>query len=167
VSISGREVQYRNFRRSAVPPTPPAAVVAMMAAGVNYELASSADGRFRACAAPGLRGAGMLVLANASAAAVPARAPVRHHVSGGKPSSTAWSAAVGGSSDPHNPEPEAAQRSQPRHSVQPRNFGQLSVYRFSLAFTSCSFGRPWPAKAPARCRMDRASRAPLPHHSQE
>jgi hypothetical protein len=95
----------------------------------------SVDGRSCVRAAPGFLGGGVVLLANASAAAVPAHAPVRHQVSGGKPSSTARSAAVGGSSDPHNPELEAPQRSKARHTVHPRNFGQLAVYRLSQAFT--------------------------------
>jgi hypothetical protein len=78
------------------------------------------------------------LLANASAAAKPARAPVRHHVSAGKPSSTAPTAADGRSSDPDSPEPAAAQRSRARPTFHPTNFGQLAVYRFSLALTAYS-----------------------------
>jgi hypothetical protein len=84
------------------------------------------------------RGDGALLLANASAAAVPARAPVRHQMSGGKPSSTACTAAHTGSADPQSPELAAPLRSKARATVQPRNFGQLSVYRVSLAFISRS-----------------------------
>jgi hypothetical protein len=91
-------------------------------------------------------------LANASAAAVPVLAAVRHQMTGGKPSSTARSAAVGGRSDPQSPEPDAPQRSKPRHTAAPTNLGQLSVYRFSQAFTWCSSSAHsgLAAKAPAR-----------------